>query len=235
MRISWPRASERLYQMWLGYEGVVVEVVETNIGAESYPLRPYTPNVRRSRRRDERGRSSLRTRENDLHNGRESQGETLESKGNPIQEDPNGQRLEVGCEGQGDSGVRFDRLNELRVGEDPCACGTLRSVPGPVEGCRKVEGFSTKGRGTQARENSRIILLWNSRSRTGVVVVEVGWKRRRPYGRRLGQGVLRGGVARRLACQAMRPQSVAGNVVDDEEPRQNSLAVRYDSGMTGRR
>ena len=42
MRISWPRASERLYQMWLGYEGVVVEVVETNIGAESYPLRPYT-------------------------------------------------------------------------------------------------------------------------------------------------------------------------------------------------
>ena len=88
-----------------------------------------------------------------LTHGRESQWETLESKGNPIQEDPNGQRLEVGCEGQGDSGVRFDRLNELRVGEGPCACGTLRSVPEPVE------GFSTKGRGTQARENSRIILL----------------------------------------------------------------------------
>ena len=53
--------------------------------------------------------------------------EAATSFGNYIQEDPNGQRAEVGCEGRGDLGVRFDlstssrrrRLNELRVEEVP--------------------------------------------------------------------------------------------------------------------
>ena len=41
----------------------------------------------------------------------------------------------VGGEGRGDLGVRFDRLNELRVGQ----------VPEPAEGCRNERGILLYG------------------------------------------------------------------------------------------
>ena len=44
----------------------------------------------------------------------------------------------VGGEGRGDLGVRFDRLNELRVGKVPELVGALSPVGEPVEPCRRV-------------------------------------------------------------------------------------------------
>ena len=44
------------------------------------------------------------------------------------------ERLGSGGEGRGDSGVRFDRLNELRVGEGSRICGVLSLLKGIATG-----------------------------------------------------------------------------------------------------
>ena len=63
---------------------------------------------------------------------------SIPSLGNYIEENPNGQKVGVRCEGQGDLGVRFDRLNELR--------GEAREVLEPVVP-EPVEGSKGRGRG----------------------------------------------------------------------------------------